>query len=585
MLRFQHKMILAFLLFILLPIITLGFVSYKISSTALQQKISNQTVQTLKAVDRNVMASVSQVNAFSDYVISSSEIQSYLSTNDTTSMIDFYTKQQAVAGMMLGNSQIADFILYRENGGATHLRDSEIPSYGRFKSSSFYRQILQEKGKPVWLTPSEQQQFNENKKSSFTLGRVVKDIDTLDNLGYVILDVNSNLLDSSFTDIQDGSAYGMLVNQKGKIVYSPKRELIGKSFTIDHFSELESKKSGYLIDTWKGKKSLITFMPSSFQTATNSSALTMVSIKPWKEISNDINHIRNTTLFIVIIAVIIAGLFNMVYLKRITQFIQELLKDMKLAEKGMLSIRMKRYRIKELENIALGFNNMITRIQWLLREVEREQERKREAQFKVLQQQINPHFLYNTLESINALASLNGQREISKMTINLGKLLRISINGGYEVKVKDEIRHVKSYLEIQKIRYDNRFSYEVEIDDVLENQPVLKLILQPLVENILIHAFDQDHSGRIKIRGTISNGHGQFFIEDNGKGMNNSVLPNLNRPESEIPKREGGHGIRNVQERLGLYYGKKYGLMICSSENKGTTIRISFPIQGDKHGI
>ncbi|MBM7654523.1 cache domain-containing sensor histidine kinase [Neobacillus cucumis] len=585
MLRFQHKMILAFLLFILLPIITLGFVSYKISSTTLQQKISNQTVQTLKAVDRNVMASVSQVNAFSDYVISSSEIQSYLSTNDTTSMIDFYTKQQAVAGMMLGNSQIADFILYRENGGATHLRDSEIPSYGRFKSSSFYRQILQEKGKPVWLTPSEQQQFNENKKSSFTLGRVVKDIDTLDNLGYVILDVNSNLLDSAFTDIQDGSAYGMLVNEKGKIVYSPKRELIGKSFTIDHFAELESKKSGYLIDTWKGKKSLITFMPSSFQTATNSSALTMVSIKPWKEISNDINHIRNTTLFIVIIAVIIAGLFNMVYLKRITQFIQELLKDMKLAEKGMLGIRMKRYRIKELENIALGFNNMITRIQWLLREVESEQERKREAQFKVLQQQINPHFLYNTLESINALASLNGQKEISKMTINLGKLLRISINGGYEVKVKDEIRHVKSYLEIQKIRYDNRFSYEVEIDDVLENQPVLKLILQPLVENILIHAFDQDHSGRIKIRGTIRNGHGQFFIEDNGKGMNNSVLLDLNRPESEIPKREGGHGIRNVQERLGLYYGKKYGLMICSSENKGTTIRISFPIQGDKHGI
>jgi two-component system sensor histidine kinase YesM len=228
---------------------------------------------------------------------------------------------------------------------------------------------------------------------------------------------------------------------------------------------------------------------------------------------------------------------------------------------------------------------MITRIQWLLREVESEQERKREAQFKVLQQQINPHFLYNTLESINALASLNGQKEISRMTINLGKLLRISINGGYEVKVKDEIRHVKSYLEIQKIRYDNRFSYEVEIDDVLENQPVLKLILQPLVENILIHAFDQDHSGRIKIRGTISNGHGQFFIEDNGKGMNNSVLLNLNRPESEIPKREGGHGIRNVQERLGLYYGKKYGLMICSSENKGTTIRISFPIQGDKHGI
>ncbi|ULT56645.1 sensor histidine kinase [Neobacillus drentensis] len=582
MLRFQQKMIIAFLIFILLPIIVLGFVSYKISSTTLEQKISNQTVQTLKAVDRNVMSSVSEVDAFSDYVISSGEIQSYLSTNDTTSMIDFYNKQQAVAGMMLGNSQIADFILYREGGGATHLRDTQIPTFQKFRSSHFYRQILKEKGRGVWLTPSEHQPFTQDNRFSFTLGRVVKDINTLNNLGYVILDVNINLFDSTFKDVHEGSSYGMLVNQQGTIVYSLNRNLIGKPFAIKHLSDIQSKKSGYLIDTWKGKKSLITYMPSSFQRGTGSSSLMMISVEPWKDISNDITHIRNMTLLIVGLALIVAGLFNMFYLKRIALFIQELLKYMKLAEKGTLSIRIKRYKIKELENIAIGFNNMITRIQQLLREVETEQERKREAQFKVLQQQINPHFLYNTLESINALASLNGQKDISKMTINLGKLLRISINGGYEVTVKDEIRHVMSYLEIQKIRYDNRFSYEVEVEKALENQPVLKLILQPLVENILIHAFDQSHTGRIQISGTIANGHGQFIIEDNGKGMDPHMWLNFDR--SEKPK-SGGHGIRNVQERLELYYGKNYGLMICSSENSGTKIRISFPIQGDKHGI
>ncbi|PLS04274.1 cache domain-containing sensor histidine kinase [Neobacillus cucumis] len=582
MLGFQQKMIIAFLLFILLPIIILGFVSYKISSAALQEKISSQTVQTLKAVDRNVMASVSEVDAFSDYVISSGEIQSYLSTNDQTSMIDFYTKQQAVAGMMLGNSQIADFILYRESGGATHLRDTQIPTYQEFRSSSFYRQILKEKGGAVWLTPSEHQPFTQDNRFSFTLGRVVKDINTLNNLGYVILDVNMNLFDSIFKDVQEGSASGMLVNQNGTIVYSLNRNLMGKPFAIDHFSDIQSNKSGYLIDKWKGKKSLITYMPSSFHTGTGSSSLMMISIKPWKDISNDITHIRNMTLLIVGVALIIAGLFNMFYLKRISLFIQELLKYMKLAEKGTLSIRIRRYKIKELEKIAMGFNNMITRIQQLLREVETEQERKREAQFKVLQQQINPHFLYNTLESINALASLNGQKDISKMTINLGKLLRISINGGYEVMVKDEIRHVMSYLEIQKIRYDNRFSYEVEVEKALEYQPVLKLILQPLVENILIHAFDPTHTGRIKISGRVTNGRGQFWIEDNGKGMDQQVLMNLNHTEK--PER-GGHGIRNVQERLELYYGKNYGLMICASENNGTTIRISFPIQGDKHGV
>jgi two-component system sensor histidine kinase YesM len=584
MLRFQHKMIIAFLLFILLPIIILGFVSYKISSTTLQEKISNQTVQTLKAVDRNVMASISEVNAFSDYVISSGEIQSFLRTNDKTSIIEFYNKQQAIAGMMLGNSQIDDFILYSESGSATHLKNTQIPTFESFKISPFHNQILQEKGRSVWLTPSEIYPLNQDRRYFFKLGRVVKDINTLNDLGYLILHVKLDLFDDIFKDVQEGSSSGIIVNQEGRILYSLNRDLIGKPFDIKQFSKIQSQKMGYLIDYWNDEKSLITFMPSSFNTGTNSSTF-LISIKPWKIISGDIKHIRNMTLLIVAFAVIIAGLFNILYLKRISLFIQDLLKNMKLAEKGILNKRMGSFKLIELEKISLGFNTMIARIQRLLGEVEAEQERKREAQFQVLQQQINPHFLYNTLESINALASLNGQKEISRMTINLGKLLRISINGGYEVKVKDEIRHVISYLEIQKIRYDNRFSFDVEVEEELNHQPVLKLILQPIVENILLHAFDQDYNGIIKIRGTMTNGQGQFWIEDNGKGMDKQTLLKLNSLEIENHNKRRGHGIRNVQERLGLYYGKNYGLIICSIENKGTTIKISFPIKGEKHGL
>jgi two-component system, sensor histidine kinase YesM len=583
MLRFQQKMIIAFLLFILLPIIILGFVSYKISSTTLQQKISDQKVQTLKAVNRNVVASVSEVNAFSNYVISSGEIHSFLRTNDRTSIIDFYNKQQALAGIMHGNSQIDDFILYSKSGSATHLKNTQIPSFKTFQASPFHHQIMQEKGRPVWLTPSEIHPFNQDKRFVLTQGRVVKDIDTLTDLGYLILDVKLDLFDNIFKDIQEDTAYGMFVSQEGTILYSLDRDLIGKPFDIHQFSKIDPQKTGYLIDDWNDEKSLITYMPSSFTTGSGSSSL-LISIKPWKSISSDIKHIRNMTLLIVAFAMIIAGLFNVLFLKRISLFIQDLLKHMKLAEKGLLSQRMGNFKLKELGKISMGFNNMITRIQQLLKEVEIEQERKREAQFKVLQQQINPHFLYNTLESINALASLNGQKEISRMTINLGKLLRISINGGYEVKVNDEIRHVISYLEIQKIRFNNRFSYDVEVEEGLKNEPVLKLILQPLVENILIHAFDQDHTGIIKIRAAITNGRGQFWIEDNGKGISQKALLNLNGSETENSKR-GGHGLRNVQERLGLYYGENYGLMICSDEGNGTTIKISFPIKGEKHGL
>ncbi len=155
---------------------------------------------------------------------------------------------------------------------------------------------------------------------------------------------------------------------------------------------------------------------------------------------------------------------------------------MKMVENGQLTTRMKMFSIRELNHLAKGFNRMVEEISTLLKRVKTEQERKRKAEFKVLQNQINPHFLYNTLESINSMAVLHGSRDISKMTINLGKLLRISINVADKVMVSDEVRHVISYMEIQKVRFDERFMFEIEIDKQLEHYFILKLVLQPLVE-------------------------------------------------------------------------------------------------------
>ncbi|MGM7723214.1 cache domain-containing sensor histidine kinase [Metabacillus sp. Hm71] len=582
MLRFQHKMITAFVLFVLLPIIILGIISYAISSATLQQNISNQTVQTLSAVDRNLLAAVSEVDSFSDYVISSSEIQSYLSTNDTTSIYEFYNKQQAIAGTMYGNSQIDDFILYRQDGNVTHITHADVPTLETLKSSWVFDQVIKQKGSPLWLTPYENKNLFPQEEYMLTQVRVIKDINTLNDLGYLVLNIKLNLFDTIFEDIYGGPSYEMILNNEGKILYSLNRDLIGQDLDISQISEMKTNEMGYLIDKWNNEKSLITYMPSSFKTGTNSS-LILVSIKPWKTIGNDIVQIRNTTLVIVAFTILVAGFFNVLYLKRISLFIQELLKRMKQVEEGRLNKRMGTFKLKELRNISIGFNNMVKRIQQLLVDVENEQERKREAQFMVLQQQINPHFLYNTLESINALAAMNGQKQISKMTINLGKLLRISINGGYEVTVKDEIRHVISYLEIQKIRYDNSFSYGIEVEDDLNHYSVLKLILQPLVENSLHHAFSQQdqHKGFIKIRGAIRNRKGELWVEDNGKGIDKNRLMQLNSLKVEKNNQRLGHGIRNVDERLRLFYGEKYGLIICSTENAGTIIKISFPVKGD----
>ncbi|WHY00259.1 sensor histidine kinase [Neobacillus sp. DY30] len=584
MLKFQHKLIIAFISFVLIPIIILGVVSYKISSTTLQKNISEQMIQTLKAVDRNLLAAVSEVNSFSDYVVSSTAIQDYLNTQNTSSIYEFYSNQQEIAGKMYGNSQIDNLVLYTNDGNVITYTDDRVTSLDTLRSSLFLDKVLQQKGRPVWLTPYENQNLFFSQDYILTQSRVVKDLNTLDNLGYLILQVKLDLFDPIFKDIYGGPSHELIVNKAGTVLYSLNRNFIGKTLDIQSFSEFPTNKSGYFTDEWDGEKSLITYMPSSFETGSNSQ-LILVSIKPLKTIASEVVNIRNTMLVVVGFTVLTAGLFNLLYLKRISRFIHELLIRMKQVESGRLSKRMGRFKFQELQNISQGFNNMIGKLQQLMSDIEIEQERKREAQFRVLQQQINPHFLYNTLESINALAALNGQREISKMTINLGKLLRISINGGYEVNVKDEIRHVISYLEIQKIRFNNRFSFEVDVEEELNNSPVLKLILQPLVENVLNHAFSNtdDEERLIKIRGRVSNSQGEFWIEDNGKGIDEHVLMELNqwKLENHHTQTSNGHGVRNVDERIRLFYGEKYGLIICSTKNEGTIIKISFPIKGD----
>lgn len=574
MMTFKRKVILAFLVFVLFPIFILGYISYRISADTLQETIFNQTIQTLNVLDRNLMEAVKEVNQFSDYVISSGEIHTFLASQKEESLVDLYHKQQAIAGIMYANAKVQQFILYNLNGERLYQSNDQLSWE---KPEWMVQEMKQKKGDSVWLShiAIQKHTLQEQSEPFFIQGRFINDVNTLDPLGYMVLAIRLDLMDEVFTSKSGNPSTEMLINKKGEILYALDHQWIGKRLNVEKLKKLQTGETGFFLDQWNGEKQLITYRPSTFQMA-GEEDVWMVSLKPWGALSNGIVYIRNITLFLSIVALLAAVCFNWLYLRRISSFIQTLQRNMKLVEKGDLSVRMNEYPLKELKTLSFRFNQMIYQIQELIQRIRREEEKNREAEFKVLQQQINPHFLYNTLESINALAASNGQRSISKMTINLGRLLRVSINGSFEVMVQQEISHVISYLEIQKIRFENLFTYKVEIDPSLENEPVLKLVLQPLVENILTHAFDQEETGWISIQGTRSETIGYFWVEDNGKGIPPDVLEKLQKKRDA--KEERGHGIRNVHERLKLYYGEKYGLMVYSDE-KGTIIRISFPLK------
>ncbi len=248
----------------------------------------------------------------------------------------------------------------------------------------------------------------------------------------------------------------------------------------------------------------------------------------------------------------------------------------------------------EIGTLASSFNGMLAHIQLLLEEQEKyitqlqaekenvklEQQLKRRAELKALQAQINPHFLYNTLESIRWKAERAGAQDISQMTMSLATLFRIGLSRGQEIiAVKQEMEHVQSYLQIQKLRYGDKLNYTVDFEEDIMQLYTVKLILQPLVENAIYHGIkESENDGLISIAGRKKDGILELRVEDNGPGIPASRLEILNKDlQRGLCVSGDGYGIFNVNERIRLYFGTQYGLTLASKFGEGTVATITLP--------
>lgn len=255
----------------------------------------------------------------------------------------------------------------------------------------------------------------------------------------------------------------------------------------------------------------------------------------------------------------------------------------------------------EVGYLAKNFNYMIQEIQDLIQElnlniealmeekenVKRVLEQKRKADIMVLQAQINPHFLYNTLNTITLQSDDQGAKEISILSRSLGSFFRIALSKGREIiTIKEELEHVKSYLEIQKIRYRSKVNYTIQVPEEMKGYCIVKILLQPLVENSIYHGIKtKAGSGQITITGTIKEQEGnekviEFCVEDNGAGIEENRLKILNQGLSKgIVDSENGYGIYNVNQRIKLYYGMNYGLRLESNPGVWTRAWLVLPIK------
>jgi two-component system sensor histidine kinase YesM len=279
------------------------------------------------------------------------------------------------------------------------------------------------------------------------------------------------------------------------------------------------------------------------------------------------------------------GLVTNFLARGITRPLRQLQEVMKSVETGEFRKAGALDATDEIRELAREYDLMVGRIGELMAQNVREQELKRMSDLKALQAQINPHFLYNTLDSIIWMGEMNRSGEVVKMTSALSRLFRISISRGQElIPLRDELEHVQSYLTIQEMRYKNKFRYLIDVPENLMDSTVLKITLQPLVENAIYHGIrGVDYEGLIEIRGRREDDDIILTVGDNGEGMDvgkiEAVLAGQGGME-DSPDGHQGTGVRNVHERIRLYFGERYGLSFRNGEGRGTVITIRIPDAG-----
>lgn len=299
----------------------------------------------------------------------------------------------------------------------------------------------------------------------------------------------------------------------------------------------------------------------------------------------DSNRLLQIFIFVGLLCIVFSVIAALVLANSITNPILKMIRLMRQVMSGELSVRYKaKSRHDEIDILGDNFNAMVVQIDGLLKAVYLEQEQKRMAELKALQAQINPHFLYNTLDIIKWTALIQKANNAAEMVSLLSRLLRISLGRGEEtVTVEEEIEHVQCYLGIQKFRFNFNIATVIEMDEEVRRLRTPKLILQPIVENAIIHAFGEMGSGGI-IRITCSKAPGnqmEFEVTDNGKGMDPALARSLLEGEAREEEKPGGIGLANVDERVKLICGKMYGIEIHSDPGTGTTIRVKLPLMTD----
>ncbi len=593
--RIQSSLIQSFAILIVFTIVLLGGVSIYFFKKTLVGTTEQNTMQLVSQLNRVIDTYIAYMDDIALVLVNNADVRAYIesplaspepirrrieqflgSVKTVRKDIDgIFLLPSARPGIAVGPEARNSLILAASPGAAINPDFDFLERYGSYADELESRKVV--------VTSTHVENVLDDRYTWVI--SLLRRLKIGDREGYVMVDLNYAIIKDLCRDIRLGkSGYVFIIDHGGDIVYHPLQQLVYGGLKSEDIAGILRLQGGYLPDKVDGREILYTAADSS------QTGWTVVAVSYMDELFAGFREAEYSfvmlALFCVFVATAVASLISM----RISQPIESLRKSMQQVEGGVFDIDISVNCSNEVSQLAYDCNIALKTVRELLEQNRKDGELKRVLELRALQAQINPHFLYNTLDSIIWMIELDERSQAIDVTSALAKFFRLGINRGSEIiAVRTELEYLATYLSIQKARYKTKLDYEISFPPELLELKLLKLLVQPLVENAIYHGIkNKDGPGLVQVRGLLSDGAMLFSVRDNGVGMSPErlveVRKELSHPDAgelelveEKPGSSGGVGLRNVQERIRLYAGEGYGLSFESEPGQGTVAWIRLP--------
>ncbi|MEK5436090.1 sensor histidine kinase [Paenibacillus sp. FSL R5-0744] len=565
-LSFRSKLFLVFVLVTILPMMLFVYFSFELTKSKLTDQIYINMMNSTAQINKNLENKLDSYEHISASIYLDNRLATYLTSEyqDDPSYLDVYQYiGNRIDTVMAAYPDFGSVFIYSDNPSLPKDNYYIKPVTPEVKETELYKQLMQSHGNIIHLS-SPQSQDN---PAMFTLARLLNNNRNQYPYGILVFEISESVI-YSLMEKEAGGKDIFIVNDKGLILSAADKQLLNTSLPEMLDQNFDELPSGRFDTTYKGEKAF-----AVYNTLTN--GWKTVSIFPYDSIIQDAKSLSELIIKISLGFIVVALLLIYITASMFSKRIRMLIRMIRRLERGDFNPTNDEYLGNdEIGQLHFAFKQMTTRLKSLITEVYQKELQNKEAELDLLQAQINPHFLYNTLGSISSLALKHQDTRIQDLVLHLAKFYRISLNKGKSIlTINEELKLTQSYNAIQLIRFKGQLNITYNIDEAILPYSTVKLALQPFVENAVLHAvWNQESPLNIHIKGIVENSDIILSVIDDGMGMSRETLHTL---LDDKPGR--GYGISNVDRRIKLRFGEHYGVTVFSRLGIGTTVQIRLP--------